>query len=84
MAVAPRLVANLMGDDATRPPLGREVWGETEILLPDAAPPRWRNLLTDQVHEANASDDRRGLRVGDLFSDIPLALLVEEPPANGS
>ncbi|MBV8610501.1 MAG: malto-oligosyltrehalose synthase, partial [Singulisphaera sp.] len=50
IAVAPRLVAGLMGDDASRPPLGRDAWGETQLVLPDlASAPRWRNLLTDQA-----------------------------------
>jgi (1->4)-alpha-D-glucan 1-alpha-D-glucosylmutase len=81
LAVAPRLVTPLMGDDATRPPVGPDVWGETELLLPDSAPARWRNLLTDQVVSATPPDDRRALRLADVFSDLPLALLVEEPPS---
>ncbi len=77
IAVAPRLVAPLMGDDAKRAPIGPEVWGETELVLPDAAPSRWRNLLTDEVVEATSSEDRRTLRLGQVFSAIPLALLIE-------
>src|SRR5262249_9386476 len=56
LAVAPRLVAPLMGDDATRPPVGPDVWGDTEVLLPDAAPTRWRDLLTDRTFEPSSRD----------------------------
>jgi (1->4)-alpha-D-glucan 1-alpha-D-glucosylmutase len=82
IAAAPRLVAGLTGDDATRAPVGPDVWGDTELLLPDSAPTRWRNLLTDQVVEARDGDGRRSLPVGTLFSVLPLALLVEEAPEN--
>jgi maltooligosyltrehalose synthase len=68
-----------MGDDATRPPVGPEVWGDTELLVPDASRPCWRNLLTDAVVETRYSGDRRTIPVSALFSDIPLALLVDEP-----
>ena len=37
---SPRLVAGLMGDDANRPPLGRDVWGDTQLVLPDSPRPR--------------------------------------------
>ncbi|GAC1448624.1 MAG: malto-oligosyltrehalose synthase [Isosphaeraceae bacterium] len=79
LVVVPRLVAGLMGDDALHPPIGNAVWNETEVLLPDSSPSRWRNLLNDQVTAARISEDRRGLPLGDLFSDIPLALLLPEP-----
>jgi len=81
LVLAPRLVAGLMGDDGGRAPVGREFWGDTEILIPEAAPSRWRNLLTDQVFEVQTGEDRRSLHVGDLFSEIPLAMLVDEPGA---
>ncbi len=79
LAVVPRLVVPLMGDDATNAPIGLDVWGQTELLLPDSAPTRWRNLLTDRFVEANVRDDRRTLRLADVFADVPLGLLVDEP-----
>ena len=79
LALAPRLVATLMGDDATKAPLGPEVWGDTECVLPDASSARWRDILTDRVIEPGVRDDKRLLRVADVFVDLPLALLIEEP-----
>src|SRR5262249_40530454 len=77
-AVAPRLAAPLMGDAATRPPLGPDVWGDPEVPLPDAAPTRWRDLLTDRTFEPSPRDDRRAFRLADLFAELPLALLAAE------
>lgn len=79
VAVVPRLVASLMGDDAATAPVGPETWGDTELILHDAAPSRWREMLTDRVVEPIVSDEKRALRLADLFVDLPLALLVEEP-----
>jgi (1->4)-alpha-D-glucan 1-alpha-D-glucosylmutase len=80
LAVAPRLVARLMGDEGTIPPVGRAVWGDTKLLLPDMAlAPRWRNLLTDRTLAAQTADDRPVLDLAEVFQDLPLALLVEQP-----
>jgi (1->4)-alpha-D-glucan 1-alpha-D-glucosylmutase len=80
LAVVPRLVARLMGDDGRTSPVGPGVWGQTELTLPDAAPARWRDLLTDRVIDATPTSDgdRRTIRVADLFAEVPLALLVED------
>jgi maltooligosyltrehalose synthase len=84
MAVAPRLVARLMGEEATIPPIGRDVWADTKLVLPDLAlAPRWRNLLTDGTVKVQAADDRRALDLADVFQDVPFALLVEEPESTG-
>ncbi len=84
IAVAPRLVAGLMGDDATRAPLGRDVWHETQCVLPDlAAASRWCNLLTDQTIDVKTVSDQRVLDLDEIFQDVPVALLVEETPMTG-
>jgi (1->4)-alpha-D-glucan 1-alpha-D-glucosylmutase len=80
LAVAPRLVARLMGDEGTIPPVGRAVWCDTKLILPDMAlPPRWRNLLTDRTFAVQTADDRPTLDLAEVFQDLPIALLVEEP-----
>ncbi len=79
LAIAPRLVSGLMGDDALRPPIGPEVWGNTRLLLPDAPiPRRWRDILTDRVVEVQDVDGRPTLPISDVFQSIPVALLVDE------
>jgi (1->4)-alpha-D-glucan 1-alpha-D-glucosylmutase len=80
VAVAPRLVAGLMGDDAATPPIGRATWGETRLLAPDIAaiPRRWRDLLTDSIVEVEDVDGRPTLAVADVLRVLPVALLVDE------
>jgi (1->4)-alpha-D-glucan 1-alpha-D-glucosylmutase len=87
LAVAPRLVAGLMGDDAATAPVGRDSWGDTRLIIPDyAAASRWRNLLTDHVVETQPDSEtgRSTLELADVFRDLPVALLVEDSPATPS
>jgi (1->4)-alpha-D-glucan 1-alpha-D-glucosylmutase len=80
LAIAPRLVAGLMGEEAQIPPVGPAVWGESRLLLPEAiGPRRWRNLVTDTIVDVQDADGRLSLFLADVFSIVPLALLVEEP-----
>src|SRR6185312_11942587 len=84
IVAAPRLVSKLMGDDSNRIPVGREAWGDTELVLPDqAAGSRWRNLLTDEMIEAKVTPERRSLELALAFQTVPLALLIAEEPDGG-
>ncbi len=80
IAVAPRLVAGLMGEDALTAPIGAEVWGDTRLDLPEgtAVPRRWRDLLTDVVIEVEDVEGRPTLPAAEIFRSIPVALLVDE------
>ncbi len=81
LAVVPRLVASLMGDDARTQPIGRSVWGDTRLILPDSSPfGRWRNLLTDTTAEVHSVDGHPTLALAEVFDVLPVGLLVEEPP----
>jgi (1->4)-alpha-D-glucan 1-alpha-D-glucosylmutase len=84
VAVAARLVAPLMGPDGTTLPLGPEVWGDTRLAVPETkVPRRWRDLLTDTVHEVQVAESGASLAVGTLLSTLPVALLVPEPDDAG-
>ncbi|HWE36351.1 MAG TPA: malto-oligosyltrehalose synthase [Isosphaeraceae bacterium] len=74
LAVAPRLVGRLMGDDAANPPLSA-VWADTRLTLPPNAPAGWRDALTDRRHDA----DRGHLSLPEILDALPVALLVAEP-----
>jgi (1->4)-alpha-D-glucan 1-alpha-D-glucosylmutase len=79
IAIAPRLVGSLMGPDATRAPLGNTVWGDTSLTLPALNwPARFRDLLTDCC--LSPTDNRNGptLKVADVFTLLPVALVVRE------
>jgi (1->4)-alpha-D-glucan 1-alpha-D-glucosylmutase len=79
ITVVPRLVARMMGDEGLRPPLGREVWQDTRLILPEGVTIRtWRNLLTDRVHEVTTTNGRPTLFLGEIFAEVPLGLLVAD------
>ena len=81
LAVAPRLLADLMGEDGKLAPIGRDFWGDTRLVLPegDSIPRNWRDLLTDTPIEADQIDGSNCLYIGKLFSTLPIALLIAEP-----
>ncbi|HUG05198.1 MAG TPA: malto-oligosyltrehalose synthase [Candidatus Limnocylindria bacterium] len=79
IAVAPRLVATLVGATASslppaRPPLG-PLWGTTSLALPPGAPRRWRDELTGIERTAKGG----ALALTDVLATFPVALLVGEP-----
>ena len=58
-----------------QPPIGREVWGDGVLLLPPEAPGKWLDLFTDQTCVANEAESSKGLPLGQIFQDLPVALL---------
>src|SRR5262249_24165249 len=72
LAIVPRLAARLMGEDGATAPVGEATWKDTRVILPDAAPRRWRELLTDSVIGTPASDGQPTLAVGEVLSTIPV------------
>ena len=69
LTMAPRFLTALVGDGEL--PLGREVWDDTEIILPDRAPSAWTDVFTDQPVFTNNS-----YSVGQALEHFPVALLV--------
>ncbi|HET9016173.1 MAG TPA: malto-oligosyltrehalose synthase [Thermomicrobiaceae bacterium] len=57
-----------------RPPLGRAVWRETTVSLPDDAPVNWRNVLTGE-RVAAVGPALRQLDVAVVLRVLPVALL---------
>ncbi len=81
VAIAPRLVSGLMGDEALVMPIGREVWKDTRLIYPETPniPRRWRDLLSDRVIELQDGENGPTLPIGEVFEIAPFALLVDEP-----
>jgi hypothetical protein len=68
-----------MGDEAQKSPIGRDVWGDTRLNVPEGAGAHgFRELLTDRTISTIPSDANPGLWLGDIFARLPVALLVEE------
>ena len=84
MAV-PRFVITL--SPASRPPVGKRLWKETQLHLPEGAPPHWQNVFTGESLTASERGMvERGLFVHEAFGRLPVALLVgasiDNPPTN--
>jgi (1->4)-alpha-D-glucan 1-alpha-D-glucosylmutase len=81
LAVAPRLVGRLT-TEAHPLPLGEESWRDTRLVLPEAIGRQtvW-NVFTRERHDRPSADGPATLRLADLFSSLPVALLwVPGPP----
>jgi (1->4)-alpha-D-glucan 1-alpha-D-glucosylmutase len=75
IAVAPRLPSRL--SEVGEFPLGERVWGSSELILPAAAPRTWSNVFTGERPEV--MPDSNHLRLSELFSRFPVALLIGTP-----
>jgi len=73
LVVAPRFLTPLV--EPGQPPLGRQVWEDTAIALPDDAPRAWHHAITEETLEAQGS-----LPVGDILAQFPVAILVAKAP----
>jgi (1->4)-alpha-D-glucan 1-alpha-D-glucosylmutase len=71
IVIAPRFLSHLVQEGEF--PLGREVWQDTAVIMPDRSPAEWRNALTSEVLSAG-----NALPVGDVLHSFPVALLLSE------
>jgi (1->4)-alpha-D-glucan 1-alpha-D-glucosylmutase len=71
LVIAPRFLSHLVPEGDF--PLGRQVWQDTEVKMPDGAPAAWRNVITNEVLSAG-----QALTVGDILLSFPVALLMGE------
>lgn len=76
IVVAPRLLAQLTPrsdeSQATPPPLGETIWGNTRLTLEDLDAPQLHNLFTGQPCPV----ERRELPLASVLSDFPVAVLT--------
>jgi (1->4)-alpha-D-glucan 1-alpha-D-glucosylmutase len=80
VVIVPRWPARLMAGE-TRQPLG-EVWNDTRVLLGAAVSGELRDVLTSQT--AHTSGDDAALRVADVLSAFPLAVLTSATTSHGA
>ena len=71
LVMAPRFLSHLLQEGDF--PLGRQVWQNTEVIMPNGAPAAWRNVITNEVLSAG-----KALSVGDILLSFPVALLMGE------
>jgi (1->4)-alpha-D-glucan 1-alpha-D-glucosylmutase len=78
VVIAPRLIDALLRGD-TLAPVGRAVWGDTAIRLPDSAGEvRYRNLFTGERITTGANREANMLAPADALAHFPVALLVRD------
>jgi (1->4)-alpha-D-glucan 1-alpha-D-glucosylmutase len=81
LVVAPRLVANLVGDSRL-PPIGESIWKDTYLVLPsNAASPTYRNAFTGELQEtkpliAQKTRAQLGLEVSGALASFPVGLYL--------
>ena len=76
IVVAPRATVGLCGFGGS-PPVG-DVWGETELVLPESSAARnWCDVFTGRNHRANGEGG--GIPIAGLLAQLPFALLVASP-----
>jgi (1->4)-alpha-D-glucan 1-alpha-D-glucosylmutase len=73
LAVAPRLIAQLAGEE--RFALGAATWGDTRIELPEAAT-SLRDELTGRTHAVAEHAGKPTLRLAEVLDVLPVALLT--------
>ncbi len=71
MVVVPRLMTSLISENQF--PVGENVWDQTEIQLPEEAPPKWRNIFTNEQLTVNEN-----IRAGQILNRFPVAILINE------
>jgi len=74
LVAVPRLSARLVGKQLCLP-IGAEVWGETELRLPDLVQNSFRNLFTGELLSIEAG---KPLPLSSILAVFPVALLMSE------
>jgi (1->4)-alpha-D-glucan 1-alpha-D-glucosylmutase len=69
IAIAPRFLTSLVQPGEY--PLGKQVWDDTYLQLPSAAPSAWKDAVTAQMIQADGT-----LQIGEALKHFPVALLI--------
>lgn len=72
IAIAPRFLTSMITPGTW--PLGAALWADTQLEIPDWLTADWQNLLTSQTLTSTGNLD-----LGEIFSDLPVALLASVP-----
>ncbi len=75
IVAVPRLLVGLTGG-IEREPLGKEIWKDTWLVLPNDLPDcRYRNLFTEEILPVQKREGLTGLPLSAIFGCFPVALL---------
>jgi maltooligosyltrehalose synthase len=74
VVVVPRFVRKL--SPSTRPPVGKRLWKDTRLQLPERGPSEWQNVFTGATLVTSERDNAAGgLLVHEVCPLLPVALL---------
>jgi len=76
LTVVPRHLAKRRKDE---PVLGPDYWGSTWLSIPDDLGARFSNVLTGEILEVGRTAEGRGLALGRVLANFPVALLETAP-----
>ncbi|MEW6365088.1 MAG: malto-oligosyltrehalose synthase [Acidobacteriota bacterium] len=82
VVVVPRFMAKRL--ERAQAPLGRDVWGETALLLPPEAPLHWKNALTGEAISQASGSTGPVLTLHTVLRRFPVALLHGNSSVGGS
>ncbi len=82
VAIAPRLLAGVLGDSGD-PPMGPRLWSGTWLPLPGVRGARLHNILTDSPVACARRRGERGVRLEEALADFPVALLLAQGSRGG-
>ncbi len=71
LVAVPRFLTEVVQENQS--PLGRDVWEDTQIVLPKDAPSRWIHQITGVALERD-----KALSAGDIFEHFPCGLLLND------
>lgn len=74
IVAAPRLVAGLFNKEAGSFPLGKKVWKDTSLVLPEGLAGRFRNIFTGEETTASGTEEKT-VPAAQIFSSFPVVLL---------
>ncbi|MFH1874150.1 MAG: malto-oligosyltrehalose synthase [Pseudomonadota bacterium] len=66
--LVPRFLTSLIQENV--PPLGNEIWEDTQLILPTGAPRNWQDIFTDQKININEH-----IQIGQILNQFPVAML---------
>jgi (1->4)-alpha-D-glucan 1-alpha-D-glucosylmutase len=78
LVVVPRLVAGLLGENEV-PPIGAEVWKDTQVLLPTCyCSKAYRNVYTGEVLSLKKGDTDSALYLSSALANFPLGFYLQD------
>ena len=73
ITVVPRMTTRLTR--SLKFPIGENIWGNTELILPKTLPLHWKNIYTNEIISRNKNNK---LPMNSVFKKFPVALLIAE------